>query len=77
MLVGLSLLQHIGMVKLFVKIHKVLGMLLSILFCVWFLSGMVLVFVGFPHYSQTEAFRSLAAVDSSAARSLLFPTEPG
>lgn len=77
MLVSLSLLQHIGMVKLFVKIHKVLGMLLSILFCVWFLSGMVLVFVGFPHYSQTEAFRSLAAVDSSAARSLLFPAELG
>lgn len=49
-------------------------MLLSILFCVWFLSGMVLIFVGFPHYSQSEAYGSLRVLDSATVSAVSFPS---
>lgn len=38
--------------KLFRKIHKVLGLLLSILFLMWFLSGIVMIYHSFPKVNQ-------------------------
>ncbi|MGM9759935.1 MAG: PepSY domain-containing protein [Parabacteroides sp.] len=40
--------------KLMLWIHKVLGILLSALFCVWFLSGLVMVYHTFPRVSQAD-----------------------
>lgn len=63
------------MASFFAKVHKILGMLLSILFCVWFLSGIVLIFKGFPHYSQSDAFKNMVPIDSASAASISFPSE--
>lgn len=38
--------------KLIINIHKVLGMILSILFLMWFLSGIVMIYHSFPKASQ-------------------------
>lgn len=38
--------------KIFRKIHKVLGLLLSLLFLMWFVSGIVMIYHSFPRVSQ-------------------------
>ncbi len=41
------------------KIHQVTGIILCLMFFVWFVSGIVLIFVGFPHASREERFLHL------------------
>jgi len=43
----------------FLQIHKISGSILSLMFLVWFLSGIVLIFEGFPHASREERFMHL------------------
>ncbi len=42
--------------KITLKIHQVTGISLSLMFLVWFVSGVVLIFAGFPHASREERF---------------------
>lgn len=42
--------------KFIIKIHQILGSLLSLVFLVWFLSGIVMIFAGFPHVSKEKLF---------------------
>ena len=46
--------------KTLVNIHKVVGSLLSLLFLIWSISGLVLIFQGFPHASRQERFEYLS-----------------
>ena len=38
--------------KIFRKIHRILGLLLSILFLMWFISGIVMIYHSFPRVNQ-------------------------
>ena len=42
--------------KILFKTHQVTGIILSLMFFVWFTSGLVLIFAGFPHASLKERF---------------------
>jgi len=44
------------------QIHKISGSFLSLIFVIWFLSGIVLIFDGFPHASRQERFLHLEEI---------------
>lgn len=44
------------MKKIVLKLHQILGSLLSLVFVVWFISGFVMLFSGFPHASKESLF---------------------
>ncbi|TKG94309.1 hypothetical protein EYV94_13580 [Puteibacter caeruleilacunae] len=44
---------------IFIQLHKITGSILSILFLVWFVSGIVLIFEGFPHADKEQNFHNL------------------
>ncbi|MCL3781533.1 hypothetical protein EMN47_14170 [Prolixibacteraceae bacterium JC049] len=46
--------------RIIIETHKITGSLLSLLFLVWFISGIVLIFQGFPHASRKERFNHLS-----------------
>lgn len=46
--------------KFIIKIHQILGSLLSLVFLVWFMSGIVMIFAGFPHVSKEKLFEKQA-----------------
>ena len=49
--------QHMSLFKkITFKIHQVTGIALSLMFFVWFVSGIVLIFAGYPHASREERF---------------------
>ncbi len=53
--------------KFLLKIHRMLGSLLSLAFVVWFLSGFFMIFSGFPHAPKEELFNrqpSFSSADS-------------
>lgn len=52
-----------------------LGIALSIFFTIWALSGIVLIFDKFPHFSTEESFAYQAPIDSISANSAIFPSE--
>ena len=62
--------------RLFIKLHRMLGSLLSILFLMWFLTGMVMMYHTYPSVSQKDVVShaerieagSLLPVDSLPAR---------
>ncbi len=45
--------------KIIFKIHQVTGIILGLMFLAWFLSGIILIFAGFPHASREERFQHL------------------
>lgn len=45
--------------KITFKVHQVTGIALSLMFLIWFISGIVLIFAGFPHASREERFLHL------------------
>ena len=51
--------------KITLKIHQVTGIALSLMFLVWFASGIVLIFAGFPHASREERFLFLKPFSQS------------
>ncbi|PIF02225.1 MAG: hypothetical protein CR996_01205 [Draconibacterium sp.] len=42
--------------KIILKIHQATGIALSLMFLAWFVSGIVLIFAGFPHASREDRF---------------------
>lgn len=44
--------------KYIIKMHQILGSLLSLIFFVWFASGIVMIFAGFPHAPKEKLFKS-------------------
>ncbi|MDO4180389.1 MAG: PepSY domain-containing protein, partial [Bacteroidales bacterium] len=45
--------------KLFYTLHRILGTLLSILFFAWFVSGIVMIYHGFPRVGQQQKMEKL------------------
>ncbi|MRT94636.1 PepSY domain-containing protein [Ancylomarina sp. 16SWW S1-10-2] len=61
--------------KLLLQIHDLSGTLLSLMFVIWFLSGFVLIYAGFPHASREERFMHLSFLDHSDFDSIQMPLE--
>lgn len=40
----------------FIKLHRILGSILSLVFVIWFVSGFVMIYSGFPHASKKKSF---------------------
>lgn len=55
--------------KVVLKLHQILGSLLSLVFVVWFISGFVMLFSGFPHVPRQSLFKKQEAI--SVADSIL------
>lgn len=62
----------------FIKLHRILGSALSLVFLVWFLSGFVMIYSGFPHADRKRAFnkqeplkRHIASVQPFTTDSIL------
>ena len=49
----------VAFTKLMLWIHKVLGTLLSILFLVWFLSGLVMIYHSFPQVNPYDRLKKM------------------
>lgn len=60
--------------KFFIKIHSITGSLLSLMFVIWFLSGIVLLFQGFPHASRKDRFTQLKTFQPAQFDSLQAPS---
>ncbi len=60
--------------KLFIKIHRITGSLLSLMFVIWFLSGIVLIFQGFPHASRKDRFTQLKTFQLQQFENLQAPS---
>ena len=61
------------MKRLLISLHRYLGAVLCLPFAVWFASGIVMVFVGFPHLDEDRRLRALS--DLVADPSLPTPAE--
>lgn len=46
--------------KYTIKLHNFFASIMSIMFLVWFISGIVLIFAGFPHASKQKRFENLS-----------------
>src|SRR5690348_8940804 len=57
-----------GLRSLVVYTHRWLGIALGLLFAAWFVSGVVLMYVGMPRLSPAERLARLPALDFSRAR---------
>lgn len=58
-----------------IQIHNLLGTFLSLMFVIWFLSGFVLIYVGFPHASREERFMHLSSLTKSDFDLIQAPSE--
>lgn len=47
------------MKKFFFKLHRILGSILSLVFFMWFISGIIMIYSGFPRLNRQEAFEYL------------------
>ncbi len=50
------------MKKFFIQLHRILGTALSLAFLMWFLSGMVMIYSGFPRANKKMAFNNSESV---------------
>ncbi|PKQ68354.1 hypothetical protein BZG01_03815 [Labilibaculum manganireducens] len=57
------------------QIHNLSGSVLSLMFVIWFLSGFVLIFAGFPHASKEERFLHLSFLTKSDFDSIQAPSK--
>ena len=57
--------------KILFKTHQVTGITLSLMFLVWFTSGIVLIFAGIPHASREERFLFLQPFSQSDFENIL------
>jgi len=61
-----------------IQIHKLTGSFISLLFLMWFLTGFVLIFVGFPHASRQERFEHLEVLTNNDFKNIkAFPAAKG
>ena len=58
-----------------IQIHNLLGTFLSLMFVIWFLSGFVLIYAGFPHASRKERFMHLSTLNQSDFDSIQAPPQ--
>ena len=58
-----------------IKLHKISGSLMSLMFCVWVISGIVLVFHNFPHASKEKRFLHLSVFKPNQIAQLTAPSE--
>ncbi|PCH68778.1 MAG: hypothetical protein COC06_08975 [Bacteroidales bacterium] len=61
--------------NIILQIHNLSGTFLSLMFVIWFLSGFVLIFAGFPHASKEERFMHLSFLTKSDFDSIQAPSE--
>ncbi|PID89668.1 MAG: hypothetical protein CSB01_00850 [Bacteroidia bacterium] len=61
--------------KILFEIHRTLGVIMSLMFFVWFLSGIVLLFQGFPHASRKDRFLNLSTFSEDTFKGILPPSE--
>lgn len=61
--------------KIFIQTHKITGSVLSLLFLVWFISGVVMIFDGFPHASRKERFEYLQPISAKQIQQLAAPAK--
>jgi hypothetical protein len=54
--------------KIFLLIHRYLGLALSLLFVIWFLSGFAMMYVRYPTMRQHERLQNLPAADFTTCR---------
>lgn len=59
--------------NLFLKIHRFSASFLSLMFVIWFFSGIVLIFAGFPHASREKRFLHLQEFEAKDFRNLQAP----
>lgn len=52
------------------KIHRVLGAFLSILFLMWFVSGVVMMYHTYPKVDKTQALKYAEVIDTSVVSPL-------
>lgn len=60
--------------KFIIQTHNISGSFLSLMFVVWFLSGIVLIFDGFPHASREERFMHLPELTLQVMENLQAPS---
>lgn len=58
------------MIRAFILIHRYVGMVTCLFFAMWFGSGMVMMYVGFPELTAVERFSGLAPLDLSTVHVL-------
>ena len=51
-----------GLWRALVVLHRYLGVAVGLLMAVWFVSGIVMMYVGFPRLTETERVRALAPI---------------
>src|SRR5262245_21743388 len=51
-----------GLWRALVILHRYLGIAVGLLMAVWFVSGIVMMYVGFPRLTETERVRALAPI---------------
>ncbi|PWD98424.1 PepSY domain-containing protein [Marinilabilia rubra] len=59
--------------KILIKTHKISGLLMSLMFCVWVFSGIILIFEGFPHASREQRFQHLIPFERTDLSGLKAP----
>ncbi len=57
-----------------IQIHNFTGTLLSLVFLIWFLSGFVLIYAGFPHAPQEKIFESLEVFSQEDLETIQLPS---
>src|SRR5215468_8403552 len=51
-----------GLWRALVVLHRYLGVAVGLLMAVWFVSGIVMMYVGFPRLTEAERLRALAPI---------------
>jgi uncharacterized iron-regulated membrane protein len=51
-----------GLWRALVILHRYLGIAIGLLMAVWFVSGIVMMYVGFPRLTEAERVRALAPI---------------
>ena len=51
-----------------IVVHRWLGVATCLLFAMWFVTGLVMMYVGFPEYTQAERFSRLEPLDAAQIR---------
>ncbi len=61
------------MKKLFFQTHKITGAIMSLMCLVWFLTGIILIFTGYPHASREKRFLHLETFTTTEIQNLQAP----
>jgi uncharacterized iron-regulated membrane protein len=56
-----------------IQFHNFTGTILSFMFLIWFLSGFVLIYAGFPHISKEKCFYSLDTISRKELANIKLP----